>query len=47
MEELMKMVSNVGFPIAITAYVMIRFEGKLDRLTETITKLVVAIENQG
>lgn len=43
----MKMVSNVGFPIAITAYVMIRFEGKLDRLTETITKLVVAIENQG
>lgn len=46
MEELIKMVSNVGFPIAITAYVMIRFEGKLDRLTETITKLVVAIENQ-
>ena len=46
MEELMKMVSNVGFPIAITAYLMIRFEAKLDKLTETITKLVLAIENK-
>ena len=46
MEDLMKMVSNVGFPIAITAYLMIRFETKLDKLTETITKLVLAIENK-
>lgn len=42
----MSMISNVGFPIAITAYLMIRFEGKLDKLNESITKLVLAIESK-
>lgn len=42
-EDLIKIISNVGFPIGITAYLMFRFEGKLDELTKTITQLVIAI----
>lgn len=36
MEELINLVSNVGFPIAITAYLMMRFENKLEKLDDSI-----------
>lgn len=36
MEELINLVSNVGFPIAITAYLMMRFENKLEKLDYSI-----------
>jgi hypothetical protein len=39
-------VSQVGFPIAITIYLLVRFEKKLEILTETILKLVDAINTQ-
>lgn len=44
MEELMQMVSNVGFPIAISAYLLIRIESKLDILSRSIGDLARAVE---
>ena len=45
MEELINLVSNVGFPIAITVYLMMRFENKLEKLDDSINSLVIAINN--
>jgi len=39
-ETFIKMVSNVGFPIAITGFLLLRFEKKIDRLNETITNIL-------
>ena len=44
MEDLMQTVSNVGFPIAISAYLLIRIEGKLESLSQSIGDLAKAIE---
>jgi hypothetical protein len=43
MEELLNLVGNVGFPIAVAAYLLIRIEGKLNELTVAITGLREAI----
>ena len=39
MEDLLKAVGNVGFPIVVAAYLLIRIEGKLDNLSASINKL--------
>lgn len=39
MEELFGQVANLGFPIAITAYLLVRMEQKLDALTASISEL--------
>jgi hypothetical protein len=44
MEELITLISNVGFPIAISAYLLIRIEKKLDSLSESINGLAKVIE---
>lgn len=36
-------ISNVGFPIAITIYLLYRFEKKLDTLTKGINELTKAL----
>ena len=41
---IMQLVSNIGFPIAITVYLLHRFEKKIDSLEENIQKLSFAIE---
>ncbi|WP_445478281.1 YvrJ family protein [Lysinibacillus irui] len=33
------LIGNSGFPIAITVYLFIRFEGKIDKLEAVITAL--------
>lgn len=43
MEEMIGMIANVGFPIAVAAYLLIRIEGKLCQLTVAITELREAI----
>lgn len=51
--ELVNLIGNVGFPVAITAYLLMRFEKNIAGLTSSInklntiisTKLGVAIEN--
>ncbi|MGL5821996.1 MAG: YvrJ family protein [Sarcina sp.] len=39
MDEFVSLVSNLGFPIAVTAYLLIRFEKKIDTLNENILNL--------
>lgn len=39
MEELLTSVANVGFPIAVAAYLLIRIEGKMDSLSASINQL--------
>jgi len=44
MEDFMQIISNVGFPIAISAYLLIRIENKLDILSSSIGDLARAVE---
>jgi hypothetical protein len=39
MEELIKLVGNVGFPIAVAVYLLVIFGNKLDRLSDAVEKL--------
>ncbi|MGJ0909501.1 YvrJ family protein [Clostridium botulinum] len=48
MDEFITLIANVGFPISISAYLLIRIETKLDKLTESISELSTVISiNQG
>ncbi|MDQ0115688.1 YvrJ family protein [Paenibacillus harenae] len=38
-------ISQVGFPIVLTGYLLLRFEKKLETLTESILKLTEIINN--
>ena len=54
MSELINLIANVGFPVAISAYLLIRLEKQIMTLTFSInklntiisTKLGVVIENE-
>ena len=39
MEDFLKSVANVGFPIAVAAYLLIRIESKMDSLAASINQL--------
>ena len=39
MEDWVTLVSNVGFPVAVTAYLLVRIEGKLEQLAGSISDL--------
>jgi hypothetical protein len=39
MEEIYSSVANLGFPIVISIYLLVRIEGKLNELTESISEL--------
>lgn len=39
MEDLLKAIANVGFPIAVAAYLLIRIESKMDSLSASINQL--------
>jgi len=43
MEEMLKLVGNLGFPIAVSAYLLVRIEGKLNELSSSITELAKAV----
>jgi hypothetical protein len=43
MEELLKQVGNYGFPIVLSAYLLVRVEGKLEKLSESINELSKSI----
>lgn len=43
MEFLIENIANVGFPIGITLYLLIRIEGKLENLTISIENLARSI----
>lgn len=44
MTELVTLIGNLGFPIAITLYVLVRLESKMEKLTDTIVKLTNVLE---
>jgi len=39
MEEIYTSIANLGFPIAVSIYLLVRIEGKLGSLTESINEL--------
>ncbi|QXM05160.1 YvrJ family protein [Crassaminicella indica] len=43
MEEIYTHVANLGFPIAVSIYLLIRIEGKLEKLSASINELTKAI----
>lgn len=45
MSEILKAVSNYGFPMVVAIYLLIRFETKLDSLATCITELNQSIKS--
>lgn len=45
MEEIYTHIANLGFPIVISMYLLIRIEGKLNQLTESINELSKVISS--
>ncbi len=45
MENLYDQIANVGFPIAVATYLLVRIEGKLNLLTDSIDELTKSIMN--
>lgn len=43
MEALLQSIGNYGFPIIVSAYLLVRIEAKLDQLTKSITELRSAL----
>ncbi|MEE0617633.1 MAG: YvrJ family protein [Intestinibacter bartlettii] len=39
MEVFETLIANVGFPVAVSVYLLIRLEGKLENLTNSINEL--------
>jgi len=39
MEDFLTAIANVGFPIAVAAYLLIRIESKMDNLSSSINQL--------
>lgn len=46
MEELVNAVANIGFPIAISIYLLMRIEGKIENLTMSIYDLSKVISSK-
>jgi len=44
MEDLVAQVANVGFPIAVSIYLLVRVESKIESLTVSIYELAKVIE---
>lgn len=44
MEDLLTAIFNYGFPAALAVYLLLRFEAKIDRLTEVMTGLSTQIQ---
>ena len=45
MEDLLSNISNIGFSIAISCYLLVRLEKKMEELREVIVELSNAIED--
>ncbi len=47
MEDLIANISNIGFPIAISCYLLVRLEKKMEELKQVIVDLSKALEDIG
>lgn len=43
MEEIVTAIANLGFPIAISIFLLVRIESRMEKLTESINVLANAI----
>ena len=43
--DLITQAANVGFPIVVAIYLLVRMEGKMDKLTSSIVSLSNVIQN--
>ena len=46
LDTIIQAVGNVGFPIAVAAYLLVRIEGKLEALTSSIAGLAEAVAGE-
>lgn len=46
-DEWTRVVSGVGFPIAVALYLLIRMEGVITKLTDAVNKLVTILAQKG
>lgn len=46
LDELLAMIANMGFPIVVASYLILRMEEKLDKLNDTIRELASIMERQ-
>lgn len=46
MSDMVTLITNVGFPIAVATYLLIRFESKIDGLTQSIDQLTAVVGKQ-
>lgn len=44
MDEMVTLISNTCFPIAVAAYLLIRFESKIDNLSKCINDLSLVVK---
>ncbi|MEN1760730.1 YvrJ family protein [Anoxynatronum sibiricum] len=44
MNELLNPVANLGFPIVLSVYLLVRLEGKIDTLSASLQDLARSIE---
>ncbi|MZP31049.1 YvrJ family protein [Heliobacterium undosum] len=44
MDTVLQSVANVGFPVALAAYLLVRMEGRLEALTGAISELTKLVE---
>ncbi|WP_084295220.1 YvrJ family protein [Caldanaerobius polysaccharolyticus] len=44
MQDILSQISNLGFPIVISVYLLVRIENKLDSLTRSINELARVID---
>jgi len=45
MNELLTPVANVGFPIVLSIYLLVRLEGKIEGLSDSLHELAKSITN--
>lgn len=47
MDEWVKLISQLGFPIAVAAYLLIRLEGTIKELSHTVNNLIILLARKG
>jgi hypothetical protein len=43
MEQVLGLVANLGFPIVVSVYLLVRIENRMESLTESIHRLAEAV----
>lgn len=46
MEEILRQIGDLGFPIILSMYLLVRIEGKMEQLTTSIQRLTSVLEQE-